>query len=97
MDAVCASISNVGKEAEGQLALDVKVPLLRVPVLLHGVACRREVVLRQDVLRNIGLRVAAGYGDQVVGPYASGSLVERPRSETGEGSVASTGMCRYWR
>ena len=79
MDAVRTRISNVSKEAQRQFALDVKVPLLVVSVFLHGVSRRREVVLRQDVLRNIRLRVAARYGDQVVSAKACVEvpLVER--------------------
>ncbi len=83
MDTVSSRISNVGKEAQRQFALDVKIPLLGVPVLLHGVSRGRKVVLSQDVLRDVRLRVAAGYGDQVVSAKACVEvpLVERSRSQ----------------
>src|SRR5580692_1985898 len=62
MHTVRTGIGNIGEEPAGQLTLDVEVILLKISVLLHGVAGIGEVVLRQGILRNIGLWVAACYG-----------------------------------
>jgi hypothetical protein len=63
MDAMRAGVRDVREEAKRQLALDIEIPLLVISVLLNGLAGCREVVLRQNILRHVRLRIAAGYGN----------------------------------
>src|SRR4030081_3931271 len=78
MHSVGSGERNIDKEAAGQFTLDIKVVLLQISVLLDGVASCRKVVLRQNVLRHVRLRVAPRDRDQ----GARTILVERPLSGT---------------
>ena len=65
MHTVRTCIGDIGKESAGQLTLDIEVPLLHISIFLYRVAGRRKVVLVQNVLRYVRLRIPSGYRSQV--------------------------------
>src|SRR5262249_47020232 len=67
-------------ETGGQFALDVKIVLLQISVFLDCVAGGGKVVLGQDVLRDVRLRIASSDRDQRAGT----SFVERSLSSPGK-------------
>src|SRR5260370_40714376 len=58
MHTMQSRVGNVGEEPSWQFTLDVEVVLLQISVLLDGITGCRKVVLRQNVLRDVRLRVA---------------------------------------
>ena len=87
MHPVGSGVCNVHEETGRQFALNVQVVLLQISVFLNGIAGCRKVVLSQNVLRHIRLRVAPR--DRYQG--ACTILVERSLPGTGE--ICSTTGC----
>src|SRR5262245_43998209 len=64
MNTVRACVSRIDEDSAGKFPLDVEVPLLKVSVLLFGVARRRIRSLVDGVLRNIRLWTASWHWNQ---------------------------------
>ena len=93
MHAVRTGVGNVSEKTTRQLTLEIQVVLLEIPVLLHGVAGIREIILRQGVLGDIRQRVATGHCRNDIRAYRRdpsdiGSLVKWPRTNADERSIA---------
>src|ERR1700675_1958362 len=61
MHAVRPGISDIGKEASRQLALDIEVVLLHISILGVGMGRQRGRTVRRDESRGVGLRIASGW------------------------------------